>query len=207
MLSKILRTTILAGALMLAGAALLSPAPAARAVGADDFKAALEKAGYTVTVDPATVKHATLSVEGRIFTVTKDGKTARVELLDYGSATKLAADWNAANAQGPTPKTASADFDGKVPLWNNDSVLLVDYRAPNDAGIAGSVQNIYLGPGGTGGAEPPPAGSATPGAPKTGNSLMTSEDRSPLLPALVVFYAITLVALCTAVVLRGSRES
>lgn len=128
----------------------------------------LERNGYNVTVGDA-VDHPTLSIDGRILIVELNGRKAAVEILDYGTQAKLKADFEAVDGEGPTPIKATGDFDAKVLYWFNDSVLVVDYNAPNDPVIARAAANSYLGLPGEGGEEPgqpaSPTASPAPGSP------------------------------------------
>jgi hypothetical protein len=145
-------------------AAALVVGSAALAIGLDDFTADLEADGFTVTAgDP--VSYGDLSVDGVPMAIERDGKSAEIELLDYGTNAALKEDWSAVSGEGPAPIAATTDFDGRILYWNNDSVLAIDLSAPNDAPLARIAANIYLGLPGAGGAEPgtlPPTGGPPP---------------------------------------------
>jgi hypothetical protein len=148
----------------------------ADALSADEFKIALEKQGYQVTVDPKLVDHPSLEVDGRVFTISKGGKTVKAELFEYGNITKLRVDWKAENGSGPRPIDTTTDFNGDTLLWNEDSVLAID-RAASDSAAARAVQAVYLGPDGTGGENPPPSNPpGTPKPPDTGSGVLDDSD-------------------------------
>ena len=137
-------------------------ASSASAIGAKDYKAALEQAGYAVTVDPAPVAHAALKAPGAVIKIDKGGKGATLELIDYnGSRDALKTDWTAENGSGPRPRVATSDFAGRVLYWNDDSVLAVDFRDPNFREAAQAAGEIFLGRRGTGGPTSAPAGATT----------------------------------------------
>lgn len=139
------------------------------ALSQNEFERVLASNGYRATVGDS-VDHPTLSIDGRIIVVELNGRIARVEFLDYGTQAKLKLDFVVVNGEGPKPIKATHDFDGKILYWNNDSVLVVDYNAPNDAVIARAAANSYLGLPGEGGEEPGQPASPTPtAAPSTGS--------------------------------------
>ena len=149
--------------LLAAFAAAVALAPSnSSALSLSDYQKVLASNGYQSAIGDK-VSHSTLSIDGVIVTVTIQGKSAKVEFLDYGSQAALKADWIVENGKGPEPRVATKDFDGKILYWFNDSVLVVDYDAPNDPVVARAAANSYLGLPGSGGNQPSPTASPAPG--------------------------------------------
>ncbi len=112
----------------------------------EDFVQRLEDdAGYTVVIDAAAGHHEDLTIPGRIITAEKYGVFARVEILDYGNYGRLSQDWVAVDQQAPRPRVPIGDFTGKVLIWNQDAVLVLDFEPPNDAGTVQVVAGVFLG--------------------------------------------------------------
>jgi hypothetical protein len=174
------------------------------------FTAALEGAGYTVTVAPAPVKHTTLSAAGTALTIDKGGKGATLEIIDYnGSRDALKTDWVAEDGAGPRPRVATSDFAGRVLYWNEDSVLAVDFRDPNFREAAQAAGEIFLGRRGTGGPTTAPASGSTgaklPATGTGGSSGAEADLGDLLLPVALLGAGGVLLAACLGGVVRRRR--
>ena len=174
-----------------------------------NYMAALEGAGYTVTIGPAPAKHATLNATGTILTIDKGGKGATLELIDYnGSRDALKTDWTAEDGSGPRPRVATSDFAGRVLYWNDDSVLAVDFRDPNFREAAQAAGEIFLGRRGTGGPTSAPAGSTTgTKLPATGSGAAVAHVGlgDLLLPLALLIAGGVLLAACLGGAARQRR--
>jgi hypothetical protein len=198
-----------------AGAAALAAVAASvtgvGAIGAKDYKAAMEGAGYTVTVDAAPVTHAGLKRPGTTIKIDKGGKGASLELIDYsGDRDALKTDWIAENGSGPKPRIATSDFAGRVLYWNDDSVLAVDFREPNFREAAQAAGEIFLGRRGTGGPTTAPAGGASGTklpATGSGGSGAQADLGDFLLPVALLGAGGVLLAACLGGVVRRRRGS
>lgn len=181
-------------------AAIVATASSASAIGAKDYKGALEQAGYTVTVDPSPVAHAALKTPGAVIKIDKAGKGATLEIIDYnGNRDALRTDWVAEDGAGPRPRVATNDFAGRVLYWNDDSVLAVDFRDPNFREAAQAAAEIFLGRRGTGGPTTAPAGSTTgTKLPATGSGPAIAHVGlgDLLLPLVLLIAGSVLVAVC-----------
>lgn len=142
-------------------------AVAASAATVTDYRQALIDAGYTVGA-PSPAKHATLHADGQVATATKGGQPVTLEVIEYASRAKLLEDFAAVNGSGPKPNVATADFDGRVLYWNENMILAISFRGPNEPGLTRAAADIFLGRRGTGG---PDAGASSSGAklPSTGS--------------------------------------
>ena len=170
-----------AGLALAATTLVLTASSAWAAVNVDSYKTALERAGFTVTVDPKPADHATLQADGTLITAAKGGASVKLELIVYDSRASLKGDWSAVNGQGPAPLTTTTDFDRKVLYWNENAVLAVSFAPPNEPGLAQVAGNVFLGRVGIGG----------PGitAPSTGDGGYLREGGglgSYVLPALAL---------------------
>lgn len=139
------------------------------ALSEDAFVARLKSNGFVVTMGDS-VSHQGFAVGGKIIKVDTNGRVATVEILDYGSKAALEKDWIVVNGEAPKPRVNAKDFDGRILYWNNDSVLAVDYRAPNNELAARGAANSYLGLPGTGGQQPSPTPAASPTPAPTGGA-------------------------------------
>lgn len=184
-------------------------ASSASAIGAKDYKAALEQAGYAVTVSPAPVAHAALKAPGTVIKIDKGGKGATLELIDYnGSRDALKTDWTAEDGSGPRPRVATSDFAGRVLYWNDDSVLAVDFRDPNFREAAQAAGEIFLGRRGTGGPASALAGSTTgTKLPATGSGTAVAHAGlgDLLLPLALLIAGGVLLAACLGGAARQRR--
>jgi hypothetical protein len=113
--------------------------------GLERFLAGLEEGGYSATIDPTPVLHPNLSITGVRITADKFGAEATVELLAYASKAELEQDWDAVDQSPPRPRRSTNEFAGKVLIWREDSVLVLDFHPPNDLGTAQTVALIFLG--------------------------------------------------------------
>jgi hypothetical protein len=176
-----------------------------------NYMAGLEGAGYTVTIDPASAKHATLSATGTMLRIDKGGKGATLEIIDYnGSRDTLKTDWVAEDGAGPRPRVATSDFAGRVLYWNEDSVLAVDFREPNFREAAQAAGEIFLGRRGTGGpttGSAPAAGATGTKLPGTGSgpSVAHAGLADLLLPVALLGAGGVLIAACLGGVVRRRR--
>lgn len=206
---RVKKPLTITGTALAAGAIAITALAPASAMSRDDLSARLQKQGYTVSVDANAIDHPTLDVDGRVLTISKDGKSAKVEILDYGSGQKLRLDWAVENGKAPAPKDATNDFAGRVLMWNTDSVLLVDYRAPNDAGIAKAVTDTYLQrtsapvtP-----TTPPTQNPNTPKPPSTGNGSIGDGDDSSIPTEAVALGLVTVASVSgIALTVRHQRR-
>ena len=169
------------------------------------FEAALQSAGYILTVNPVAESHTTLSTQGKVITIQKGTATARLELFQYASQTALEKDWLVVNGQGPKPRVATSDFDGRVLYWNQSLVLAIDTRAPNDAGTALTAADIFLGRRGTGGPAAAPGAPVT--LPSTGAGDLTPAGNSPALPLLAFALGVAGIAACVAATALAARRA
>ena len=135
------------GVAMLAAMALLTMASfkAAFAETLAGFTERLEAGGYSVQVDATSVSFEATQPDGRRMTIEKAGEKVVVEFIEYESQAALEQDWIAVNGQGPRPKTPSSEFDGKDLYWNQQSILVGDFRAPNGPSMMKAVGEIFLG--------------------------------------------------------------
>jgi hypothetical protein len=129
----------------------IAGAAAAAAATTADYSQALTDAGYSVHASAAATKHPTLHADGQALTATKGGQSVTLEVIEYASRAKLKEDFVAVSGSGPTPAVATTDFDGRVLYWNENVVLAVSFRAPNEPGLARAAADIFLGRRGTGG--------------------------------------------------------
>lgn len=189
-------------------AAVVAGASSASAIGAKDYKAALEGAGYKVGVSASAVPHTTLHAQGVLMSIDKGGKGASVELLDYnGNRDALKTDWIVENGSGPRPRVATGDFAGRVLYWNDDSVLAVDFRDPNFREAAQAAGEIFLGRRGTGGPTTAPASAAGTKLPATGmgSGGAQTDLGDLLLPVALLGAGGVLLAACLGGVVRRRR--
>ena len=204
-----IKNTMVMAAVAAGLAAVAITASSASAIGAKDYKAALEQAGYAVTVDPAPVAHAALKAPGTVIKIDKGGKGATLELIDYnGSRDALKTDWTAEDGSGPRPRVATSDFAGRVLYWNDDSVLAVDFRDPNFREAAQAAGEIFLGRRGTGGPTSAPAGSTTgTKLPATGSGAAVAHAGlgDLLLPLALLIAGGVLLAACLGGAARQRR--
>lgn len=182
------RLTLVLALVAAIAVALASSGSPASAITPDDFQAALADEGFTATIDPTPVEHATLHVAGVEITVEKGGKSATLELIVYETMARAKEDWNLVSGNPALPNVPTADFAGRVLYWNTDSVLAVDFRSPNEAGVALEAASVFLGT------------SAVPGAPATGTGVATGTSPSPMtFAALVAVFGSGLFAAAHAV--------
>jgi hypothetical protein len=167
------RTIITLAAIATLVIAAIGGAAAASAATAADYRQALTDAGYTVSSSTtgAGIKHPTLHAGGETLTATKGGQSVTLEVIEYASRAQLKEDFAAANGSGPKPAAATTDFDGRVLYWNENMILAVSFRAPNEPGLARAAADIFLGRRGTGG---PDAGASTGATGGTGTATGTS---------------------------------
>jgi len=168
---------IISGIILAASAAGVDIASAAQ-VTADTYRVSLTQAGFTVSVDTAAVSHATLSAQGKAFTLQKGGASVRLELIEYPDSRALRADFDAVNGAGPRPRIATGDFAGRVLYWNENAVLAVGFSPPNEPGLAQSAADVFLGRRGTGGPAPAAAAGGVK-LPAAGNAGAPGEASSP----------------------------
>ena len=122
-----------------------SPEPARSA--SRTCRSGLEASGYNVSVGQPI---ATRPPRNRdtVHRSSVANRQARVELLEYASEYLVHEDWILASGQSParaTPTLPAARL-----YWNGDSILVVDFRAPNDAGVAsaaGDSSSVAAAPG------------------------------------------------------------
>lgn len=194
-------------ALVIVAAMLLAlAASTASAMSSASYKVVLTRNGYESTVG-RTIDIPGFSVDGREITVTGNGKTAKVIILEYASYAALSKDWIAVDGYGPEPREETDAFDGRVLYWNTDSVLVVDFGAPNDASVARAAGNSFLGlPVQAGSPTPAPSGSPTPtpsGLPITGGG--NADDGTGLWVVLAAMVAGMMLATGATMVIQGVR--
>ena len=171
------RTIITVAAIAALAVAALAGAAAASAATIADYRQALTDAGYTISAAAAATKHPTLHADGQALTATKGGQFVTLEVIEYTSRAKLLEDFVAVNGSGPKPALATTDLDfvGRVLYWNENMILAVSFRAPNEPGLARAAADIFLGRRGTGGPDAGTSSSASTGTsggtklPATGN--------------------------------------
>jgi hypothetical protein len=121
------------------------PLKAASAETLAGFTARLQAAGLSVLVDPSAVSYEATQPDGRKVTIERAGQKVVVEFIEYESQAALQEDWIAVNGQGPKPRTLTSEFAGKDLYWNQQSILVGDFRTPNDSSVMKSVGDIFLG--------------------------------------------------------------
>jgi hypothetical protein len=137
-------TSIISTIAALVAVAVLG-ASAVSAVTESSYRAALESAGTKTSVEVDRVTHVGMKGVGKVIVIERDGKVAKVELIEYADGAKLREDWTVVNGESPKPKFAAADFAGKILYWNNDAVLAVSFAAPNDPALARAAGDAFLG--------------------------------------------------------------
>jgi hypothetical protein len=160
------RTIITVAAIAALAVAALAGAAAASAATIADYRQALTDAGYTISAAAAATKHPTLHADGQALTATKGGQFVTLEVIEYTSRAKLLEDFVAVNGSGPKPAVATTDLDfvGRVLYWNENMILAVSFRAPNEPGLARAAADIFLGRRGTGGPDAGASSGASTGA-------------------------------------------
>ena len=111
---------------------------------------------------------------------------------------------------GPEPREETDAFDGRVLYWNTDSVLVVDFGAPNDASVARAAGNSFLGlpvsQPGSPTATPAPSGSPTPtpsGLPNAGGG--QAGESTELWVVMAALVAGMMLATGATMVVQGVR--
>ena len=169
------RTIITLAAIATLALMAIAGAAVASAATITDYRQALTEAGYSVSAAGAATKHPTLHADGQTLTATKGGQSVTLEVIEYASRPKLLEEFVAVNGSGPKPAVATTDFDGRVLSWNENMILAVSFRAPNEPGLARAAADIFLGRRGTGGPDASASSGASSGTsggtklPATGN--------------------------------------
>jgi hypothetical protein len=141
------------GAILGAAALFAASVTGAGATSVTEYVAAMKASGYTVGAGRTVaysgfkVSATTMSaVTGRPGDPGVAGR-AELELMQYGSEALLREDWDVVNGQAPRPRQGSNQFAGRTLYWNHDSILIVDFRAPNDVSVARAAAQVFLSGG------------------------------------------------------------
>jgi hypothetical protein len=167
--------------------------------------AQLESFGY-VTEQIGRVSYPGLQIDGDLIKVQNaEGASVQAQLFEYDSPEQARFDWLLAPGSQALPLTASMNLNGRSAFWNGTSVLIVDFREPNDTELALAVGTIFLAQSteaqpvtiatGLANASPP----ATVQPPSTGDAALLGRDR-PSLPlwASVLWAGLSIAAVVGA---------
>ncbi len=190
----------------------------ASADSASSLTANLQASGYGVT-SRGISQGLGISAIAKVLRIERDGAFASVQLYEYPDGDALNRDWLVNPGLPAQPRDSKADVAGRSAFWNDNSVLLVDFRAPNDPDLARRVGEVFLSQ--TGASLAPPIASSRQAEematsvqpPHTGDAALLSPRDEQALPvwAGALWAALTISTLAFAaaggvVLLRKARE-
>jgi hypothetical protein len=146
-----------------------------------EFSSRLLASGYVATPS-GTVEYGGFSASAGVVTIEDGADRVTVEVFEYASSLALQLDWFAVPGSPAAPRIAGAEFAGRSAYWNDNSVLVVDFRTPNDPDLARRVGEVFLNQ--TGASLTPPIASLRQADPVSATSVQPPRtgDAALLLP-------------------------
>lgn len=191
----------------------------ASASGLSEFSSRLLTLGY-IAAPSGTVEYGGFSTSARAVMIEDGAARSNVEVFEYAGSAGLLQDWLAVSGSPAVPRIPGAEFANRSAYWNDNSVLVVDFRTPNDMELARRVGGVFLSQTGAS-IEPPVASSrqaeettaTSVQPPRTGDAaLLLPHDEQPLpMWAGVLWAGMSIATLAFAgaggfVLLKKARE-